>query len=510
MKLEMPQLTPDFIIGAIIRRRWIIMLPLSVALLAGIYFERTLPRIYEAKTTILVEGQRVPENYVQSTVTADPGERINTIREQIMSWTNLERIIKEFNLFNDPKSAHLYLEDKVSNLSRRINVDVNRSRRATNSFTISFKGPNPDRVMRITNKLAAYFIEENIKDRQSQATGTSEFLESELTIMRRRLEEVEENIKNYRKSNMGELPEQLETNLRILERFQDELSDRQQSLRDAKIRLSELNTQASNRERSVVVIGGGQRQQDSGATIEELQAQLDTLKARYTDKHPDIQRLKKQIAEYHAKADSSSGNNDENRSTPVHIPMELRQQIKEARREIQLTETEIADIKNQIAAYQQRVENIPKREQELLGLRRDYENINSTYESLLSRKLEAEIALNMERKQKGEQFKILDLARQPQRPVEPDMRKLFLFAIAAGLGIGLGVAFIIEVFIPAYRSPAELESEYDLPILAAIPQLLQPRQVFFRGLNNVASVAYCLVVFGLAAVLGYLSIIKGI
>jgi polysaccharide chain length determinant protein (PEP-CTERM system associated) len=510
MKFEIPNLTPDFIMSALVRRRWFIMLPLSVALLIGIYYAHTLPRIYEATTLILVEGQRVPENYVQSIVTADPAERINTISQQITSRTNLEKIINDFNLFNNPESANIYMEDKIANLRRRISVDVTRSRRETNAFTISFKGKDPKQVMRVANGLAAYFIEENLKVRESQATGTSEFLESELTTMRRRLEDVEESIKNYRKTNMGELPEQLETNLRILERFQDELSGRQQSLRDAKIRLADLNAQASNREPAVVVIGGDhQQRQEGGATIEELQAQLETLQTRYTDRHPDIQRLKKQIADLQAKADSELTSGSANRSMPTRIPMELRQQMSETKREIELTETEINDIKSQIAVYQQRTENIPKREQELLSLRRDYENIRSTYESLLSRKLEADIAVNMERKQKGEQFRIVDPAREPQRPIEPDMRKVFLFTVAAGLGIGLGVAFLIEVIKPVYQNPDELGFEYELPILASIPQLLQPKQVFLRGLNAVVSIAYGVVIFGLVAVLSYISIIKG-
>lgn len=503
MKYEMPQITPEFIISAVIRRRWIIMLPLSAALLAGIYLAGTLPRIYQTRTLILVEGQKVPQNYIQSIVTDDTADRINTISQQVTSRTSLEKIINDFKLFNDPKYAGMFMEDKVANLRNRISVDVIRSQRETDAFTISFKGQNPRQVMQVANGLATYFIDENLKARESQAVGTSDFLESQLASMRQKLEHVEESIKNYRKNNMGELPEQLETNLRIMDRLQENLTDRQENLRNAKLRLAELNTQANNREPAVVVIGTDQRSQEGGVTLDELRAQLETLRTRYTEKHPDIQRLKKQIADLEAKEVSDGA---ASQTSTTRLPAELRQQLADVKRDIQVTETEIADIKNQIAKYQNRIETIPKREQELLSLRRDYENIKSTYESLLDRKLEADIAVNMERKQKGEQFRIVDPARLPQRPVEPDMRKLFLFVIAAGMGVGAGIALLLEILKPAYRDPSEIEAKYELPVLASIPQLLTTRKVLLNRLNAAASITYCFFIFGLVAAFGYITI----
>lgn len=506
MKAAMPQITPEFIIDLVIRRRWIIMLPLSLALLVGIYLAVVLPRVYEARTLILVEGQRVPQNYVQSIVTTDTAERINTISQQITSRTNLEKIIQDFNLFTEPGEQDLFMEDKVANLRKNISVDVIRdNRRETEAFTITYKGKHPEKVMQVANGLATYFINENLKVRESQAIGTSEFLDSELEAMRLKLEQVEENIKNYRKENMGELPEQLETNLQILGRYQEDLATRQQSLRESKIRLAELNSQATNREPAVVVIGGNQPAQTGAATLDELKAQLETLQTRYTGKHPDIQRLKAQIANLEAKADATPDSADTTANTSRLSP-EFRRQIAEVRREIELTETEIEDLRRQIAVYKQRIENIPKREQELLSLRRDYQNIQATYDSLLNRKLEADIAVNMERKQKGEQFRIVDPARIPQRPVEPDMRKLFMMIVAVGLGLGGGLAFLLEIVKPVFRGADELEKEFELPVLVAIPGLLQRKHILLNRLNVAASIMYSMLIFGLLAVFGLVTL----
>lgn len=498
------KITPEFIIDLVVRRRWLILLPFFVVLSGGIYFSIVTPRIYEAKTLILVEGQRVPQNYVQSIVTEDTSDRISTISQQILSRTNLEKIMRDFALFSGPEYENMFIEEKVKLLRENIDVNViTDRRRQTDAFEISFKDKDPQKVMNVVNGLATSFIDENLRVRESQALGTSSFLEAELETMRMRLEQVEENIKNYRKANMGELPEQLDTNLRILERLQDNLSDRQQSSRDAKIRLAELRNQITSRQPSVVVIGPNQRPQESGATLDELISELESLQARYTEKHPDIIRLKKQIAEMESRQASQSGTDA---GVTARIPPALRAQIAEVQREIQLAEIEVKELEDQINLYERRIENTPKREQELLGLKRDYENIQASYDSLLNRKLEADIAVNMERKQKGEQFRIVDPAKLPQRPVEPDMRKVFLAVVVAGLGLGGGLAFLLEMMDSSFKKPDDIEKYFNLPVLTTIPLLIDQKQLLLTRANNICSISFAVLNVCLLGLLGLISL----
>ena len=149
--------------------------------------------------------------------------------------------------------------------------------------------------------------------------------------------------------------------------------------------------------------------------------------------------------------------------------LQYRTQYTEITQEMRRLEADIADTKRQIDIYQKRVENTPKREQELLSLRRDYQNIQTTYDSLLERKLESEIAVNMERKQKGEQFRILDPAKQPQKPVKPDMQKLFIMVVGAGLAIGGGIIFLLEYLDNSFKRPEDIEAELDLPVAVHRP-----------------------------------------
>jgi len=167
-------LKPEVIISIILKRRWFIIVPFCLALVVGIYLSFTLPKKYEASTMIMVEAQKVPENYVQSIVTSDSTSRLNTIKEQVMSRTNIEGIIETYKLFSGPEYEKMFLEDKVQAVRDRISVDIGNSSRNTelNTFSISYQGEEPEKVKNIANALTTYIMDENEKDREAQATGT--------------------------------------------------------------------------------------------------------------------------------------------------------------------------------------------------------------------------------------------------------------------------------------------------------------------------------------------------
>ena len=475
--LQQEFLKPEFIIDTLIRRRWIVIIPFILALAVGSYLAVTLPKIYEAETLILVEPQRVPTNYVQSVVSSEVEERINTLSQQILSRTNLEKIIGQFNLYTGPQFEGMFTEDKVNALRKNITVQTTQNRRETNAFSITYRGKDPQTVMHVTNTLATYFIYENLKVREAQAIGTSDFLEAELVSMRRRLEEQERALEAYRTSNMGELPEQLETNLRILDRLQEQLTERQEGLRDARSRLAMLRNQASAGLLTGQAAAGDT--EPNPLDPDALQAELARLQSRYTDKHPDIIKIKQQLKDLEKNGTTSAAEVPAARREPA--------QITDVRREIENTAADIGRIQSEIMTYERRVESTPKREQELMALQRDYENLQESYSSLLNRKLEADISVNMERKQKGEQFRVLDQARLPKRPVDPDMKKLFLITLAAGIGIGGGIIFLLEFMNAGFRSPKEVELTLDLPMIALIPFIEDRKTRLLKVLNWVAT-----------------------
>jgi polysaccharide chain length determinant protein (PEP-CTERM system associated) len=485
----------DYYINLIIKRRWLVIIPFCLAMITGIYLGLTLPRIYQASTSILVKPQQVPKDYVQSIVTTDIESRIRSISQQILSRMNLKKIINRFNLFSGPVQQNMSIEDKISNLRENIIIELQptEKRQEADAFSIFFMGPNPEEVMRVSNGLATLFIDENLKKREAEAVETTEFLDDELSTMRIRLEEVETRLKDYRKRYMGELPEQLESNLRILDTLQRQLSEREDRLRDEKNRLVMLKNEIKARKESLSA--GNALQSDSGeaVTLLQLKNQLAALQSSYTERHPDIIRLKAKIADMEAKLSSGELRMPEEANTNLSQEQLLTSKIlgdqilqqNQIKLEIRDLEEDIRKLQYQIKIYQQRIERTPKREEELIALNRDYQNIQASYSSLLNRKLEAEIAVSMEKKQKGEQFSILDRAYIPQHPIFPNMIRLFMLAVMAGLGIGGGLIFMLDYFNTSLKNPDEFESNLGVSILATIPRVYQKKDYRLKRLNHV-------------------------
>ncbi|MBU0992213.1 MAG: protein GumC [Proteobacteria bacterium] len=488
-------LKPDQVIEIVLRRRWFIIIPFCLTMVAGIYLAFTLPKLYKASTLILIQPQKVPTSFVQPIVSSDMDARISTISQQIMSRSNLEKIIEQFDLFRGPEASKMFFEDKINALRERIKVDVTRSRKDADAFSISYTGQEPEKVMRIANTLASFFIDESLKLREETALGTSNFLDVELDSIRKRLEENEALLKTYRESFMGGLPEQLDTNLRILDRLQEQLSGKQEGMRDAQNRLEVLSSQLVEIERLKEAISKSpddimnSSDTDSYVKLAQLREQLAYLLTRYTERHPDIQRLQTTIARL--EKDIADNNKPGSLDSTVRDTKQAWHQKKRQEDilfEIQTFKDDIATIQNQIQVYQKRVEDTPKREQELLTIKRDYQNVMDSYNSLLARKLEAELAVNMEKKQKGEQFRILDSARLPEKPVSPNMQKLFLIILAIGLGIGGGFSFLLEFFDQSFRRPDDVENFLGISVLATVPIIIRPAHIIKQRITTFMSI----------------------
>ena len=497
-----------------LRRQYWIIIPFLLTILGGLGYGLRLPKIYEAETLILVQAQKVPQDFVRSIVSADIDDRLRTITQQVTSRTNLEKILQQYPSHNT-SDAPLTLDDRVQSLRKKIDIDVSRggSRgRGASAFTIAFRDKDPKRAMQITNALASNFISENLRIRESQAMGTSTFLADELESVKRRLTDKEEDLKKYRERYMGGLPEQLQTNLSILERLQSQLDQNNDNLRDAENRKIVIQKQIADAKKAHAMLTPSPGGQNAEARdLISLRNQLTSLEARYTENHPDVIRLKKMIARVQTESSRQSdapGSPNEVSDLAV-VDQTLRLQWQNIQLQIMGLKSEIKQTKSQIKWYQKKVEETPKREQELLGLNRDYENLKEIYNSLLNRKLEAEIAVSMEKKQKGEQFRVIDPAKIPSRPVEPDLRKILLMILALGLGLGAGLAYLREMMDTSFKSPEELEQETQVPVLVSMPFRYTEKEIRHQRWKKVATFASMGIVFVLSAV-GIVFAVKGV
>jgi succinoglycan biosynthesis transport protein ExoP len=494
MNTEKPLTIQDYLdIG--LRRKWYIIVPLVVCVLGSFGVYKYLPKVYKATTMILVQPQRVPENYVHPTITDSVASRLNTIGQEILSRTRLEKVIQEFNLYSDIRKS-VPMEGIVEMMRHAVEVKVQtnpQNERVQNSFSVSFEGKDPETVMMVTNKLASLFIEENLKVRESQAEGTSEFLAKELQGMDERLKRKEYEIRNFRERSMGELPQQLDANLRILERLQQQIKTTNESLRAAEDRTIVIQNQIEllrKRETAQIVRVGSQGDISVDRGGDPLIVQLRNLKrdlaiaqSKYTENHPDVIDLKKKIADIEfgikelTRKTQEQGISEQNLIPPSLDPETQRlltqysEQHHAAVLETKRLREEEKELKQQIALYQRRIEYTPRREQELALLTRDYDLLKTNYQSMLDKKIQAQMAQNLEMKQQGEQFKILDPARLPEKPIKPDRNRLLLMGTVIGLALGLGLTWLRESMDQSFHTVSDVESYLGLPVLATIPNL---------------------------------------
>ncbi len=483
-------------IEIILRRKLIFIFSFVITFLIAVAFAFLLPPIYKSTTLILVEGQKVPEAYVKPTVTTSMQERLKTISQQIMSRTRLEKIIDEVGLYRNEKPGVFkillnklgfniatrppVMDELVDKMRKNIELKVNGKA----AFTLSFIGRNPETTMRVANTLASLFIEENLKVREEYAEGTTNFLEDELKIAKAELERQESAVQQFKQRNMGALPSQLDANLRTLDRLQLEL----QSIRDSIKKSGDQKTILEER------LAELQRQRiagvDSDVTVplDPLERQLIDLKKEYSrlsatfkDNYPDVMIVKSKIKETEAalKARGNTqksvkkGSLDNTKSmTALRLGTEsgIKAQLKIVNRDIISLKKSEKRLKNQIKEYEKRVEMTPANEQRLTALMRDYSISQKNYQSLLQKRLESKLSSNLEKRQKGEQFRVIDAANLPEKPFKPNRQMIVLMGIVLALGVGFGFAYGLEYLNPVFHKAQDLYDFIDIPVLATISE----------------------------------------
>jgi len=487
-----------------LRRIWYIVIPFIIIMGGAIFYASSLPKMYRATTLILVTRQKVPESFVRPTVTSRIEDRLQSISQEIMSRTRLEQVISEFKLYAE-ETKSLSREEIVETMRKHTQVELKGKE---GYFTISYVGKDPKVVTMVTNKLASLFIEENLKLREQQAQGTSEFLSIELNAMKTKLEEQEATITEFKKRHLSELPEQRDANLKMLEQLQlqsqkvnDNLKaalDRrliiQKQISDMKVQaafgLPSRNLESSKEEGtaettpsdpSQLPLSKQKTQSPYEAQLSQGRNLLSELRSKYTKNHPDIVRLERYIADLERNMDKmksqAGGENTKLKETTIsYSPVDA--SIQEMESQLITTEVEIkrlndedSRIKARIAGFQARVENTPTRELAMANLTRDYQNTKETYESLLKKSQEAQQAENLERRQKGEQFKVIDPARIPERPMQEQILKILLLGFMAGLAFGFGMAFFREQMDRSFRDAEDLETTMEFKVLANIPRI---------------------------------------
>lgn len=471
-------------IRIVLRRKWFIIIPFIISIIGVLLALLFIHPMYKSSTLILIEGQKVPESYVKATITEEIQGRLNTISQQVMSRTRLESIIKEFDLYRGMKDK-LGSEELVDLMRENIEVDVkgDPKKKELSAFSISFSDKNPESAMHVTNRLASLYIEEHLKVREQQAEGATEFLDTQLQSQKTVLEGYEKQIKSFKERYMGELPSQLETNLRTLDRLQLALQTTNDSLRGAVDKKDMLEKQLADFNSGIPSGTGSDISPDlRNSRLVELQKELSHLSAIYTERHPDIIRIKNELSDIEKglkenKTSEKSSEADPGAHGKIQTGNEnklyvtLVNQLMGINADIKSLKEKQKEVTKRISVLQGSVDRIPAREQQMADVVRDYENTKTNYQSLLNKKLDAQLAESLEKRQKGEQFRIIDPANLPTKPFKPDRKKIVLVGLALGLGGGFGLVFLLESIDASFRKPEDVYNAVGLPVLASVPRI---------------------------------------
>jgi polysaccharide chain length determinant protein (PEP-CTERM system associated) len=503
--------TPEDILRALWRYRWVIVIPFVVIAAGTLVATRYIPDRYRADTLILVVPQRVPEAYVKSTVTTKIEDRLQSISQQILSRTRLERIIQDFNLYPVERRTGI-MEDVVERMRKDIDVQLVKG----DAFRVSYTGAEPRTVMKVTERLASLFIDESLRDREVLAEGTNQFLEAQLEDARRQLVEHEKKLEAFRRQYDGQLPSQVDSNMESIRTFEVQLQSLNESLnrdRDQKIMVERQIADTNITEPSVAQAAspGAPDAPAVGSAAQQLETAKNALAAmllHLKPEHPDVVRMKRTIQELQAKADAEALEKPVSPSAQPATPQErarqnrlrdLHAQKDTLDRRIGEKEKEAAVLQKRVNDFQQRVAAAPTRESELTALTRDYSTLQKTYADLLSKKEESQIAANLERRQIGEQFKILDPARVPEKPASPNRPMLDGAGAAAGLALGLALAAFFEFRDTSIKSDADVAFALAIPVLASVPQMITTAERRRHRRRQILTGAATLVVCLLAA-----------
>ncbi len=472
---------------AILRRRfWSLAVPALVLPVLAYTASLALPDQFTSQTLVLVEQQKVPDNFVKPAVTEQVTERLATMQEQILSRTRLQPLIERFGLYKSSQ-RNVPMEMLVERMRLSIAVSAVRPDFGSRAgglpgFFISFTSDDPRVAQQVCAEITSMFMEENLRAREQRAQGTTDFLQSQLDEAKQKLDEQDAKLAEFKKAYIGQLPGQEQMNMSLLMGLNTQLDAATQSLSRAqqdKAYVESLLAQQLSAYR-----GKG----DEGTSTPEaldrqlasLQSQLVTLQSRYTDSHPDVVKIKRDIAgmkqrleQFAAAPAEAAGKTSKPAANEPNEIKQLRAQLYQYQQAIREKTAQQRSIQGQIGLYQSRVQLSPVDEEQFKGLTRDHQTALDFYTELLAKRTQSEMATDLERRQQGEQFRVIDPANLPERPSFPNRPLFGLGGLGGGLALGLGLVFILELRDKSLRSEQDVTMYLNLPTLAVMPTLGQ-------------------------------------
>ena len=511
------------------RRRTLIVLAGGVLLGLSLAAAFLWPATYKSMATILIEEQEIPSELVHSTITSYADQRIETIKQQVMSRTTLWKVVEQYNLYPDLRRTNS-AEEVVRQFTKNIAVEVisadvvdkrtQHPTKATIAFTVAYQSTSPDLAQKVANELTSLFLGENLKSRERQAQEATSFLQQEAENLSKHIGEVDEKIAKFKQRASGALPELMSLNLQLMSQSDRELMDIDQQVRTLEERKNYLEGElATIKPNTPIMSVTGERILDSTERLRTLRAEYAGASANLSSDHPDIQKMKQEIEALEketgqlpeienaskqlinartslATASKRFGSEHPDvvqarrtigaleqevrqlGSAPLRKPMvrpenpayiNLQAQLNSATSSLNALRATRTVVKQRLQDYAARLERTPEMEPDYLFLTRDRDTSGQKYQDIRSRLLEAKVSEGLEVQRKGERFSLIDPPSLPEKPDKPNRPAIVLLGFILALAGGIGFGAAAESLDHSIRTPEQLGQLTQLPPLAVIP-----------------------------------------
>ena len=504
------------------RRKFFILIPFATIFTMGILTALLLPSIYQASTTIMIQQQQIPSEFVQSTVQTIVEESLEIIAYQVMSRKKLLEIIERFGLYQDMlkrKTSEEVIEKMREDIKKKtmstqvVNQQTGREAIITTAFELLYEGKDPQKVLKVANTLASLYMEQNLKDREEKAKTTTDFMAAELTVLNENIDKLEKKIALFKEKHLNALPEMNQINFQMVERMERDIENLEQQIKATTERKIFLHSQLTGIDPEILVTDAKKRLEDYKSSyllmstslskthpdIIKLKREIDALEqeqktreglsakqdklneletglaeqlTKYSVQHPDIIKTKKAIKtlknEINKEKDEviSWKTDEEDPDNPAYISLST--QIETSEMEIETLNKKIETLRIKLKNYEQRLELAPQVELEYKLLTRNYDNAWQRYQETLHKQMLAKSAEAMEKSQKGQKFTIIDAAILPEKPYKPNRTAIILIGFILAVGTGTGFAALKETTDQSIRSEKTLASLTGKPVLGVI------------------------------------------
>ncbi|MDQ2833222.1 MAG: Wzz/FepE/Etk N-terminal domain-containing protein [Acidobacteriota bacterium] len=460
------------------KRWWIIVIPAILLPIVGYAITFLIQPQYISQTLVLVEQQKVPDSYVKPVVTEDLSGRLASMKEQILSRSRLQPIIERFNLFANSKMS---MDDRIDLTRKNIGITPIQSEIARSNglpgFFISFKAGDPRTAQLVCGEITSLFVSENLNDRAASAAGTTDFLKGQLADAKAKLDEEDAKLAKFQQTYMGKLPGAENANINMMTSLNTQLDAATQGLarmeQDRSYAESMLSLQQS--QSAATAEHGGAAPGAQQAELQQLVSEEADLSSRYTDDYPDvvtvrrkIKELRQKIAQAPAAVSSAPSVATTARPTDSMSTLQLKAQIRSMDAGIAQKKKDQASIQAQLRMYQERVSSSPAVEEEYKSITRDNQTAQAFYDDLLNKMNQSKMATDLEKRQQGEQFRVMDEPNLPEEPATPKRPAFVAGGLAAGLGLGLLIVALLEYGDTALRSDRDIWAFTKLPTLGVI------------------------------------------